>query len=61
MLTGWNFSSTGWYGIGDDSVRVLTPEEIHFKESAVIAGILSRYHYGQIALNDSMSSAIFDK
>ena len=61
LLAGFSIQhSVGVQSI-NDSTTVLQPEPLHFDESIVITSILSRYHYRQIQLNDSLSSAIFDR
>ena len=61
VFSGFGYRYSGMYSFSDDSTRTLSPEAIHFDESVVIASILARYHYGKLSLNDSLSSAIFDK
>ncbi|NIK73228.1 carboxyl-terminal processing protease [Thermonema lapsum] len=43
-----------------DTLPVIRPGEMHQKRARVVSEMVSRYHYRQIPLNDSMSSAIFD-
>lgn len=43
-----------------DTLPVIRPEEVHQKRARVVSEMVSRYHYRQTPLNDSVSSAIFD-
>ncbi len=47
--------------IGQDSVKVITPEHHMAKLDELINTLLSRYHYKKFDLNDSLSSVIFDR
>lgn len=44
-----------------DTVFHLSPEPKHQKSDLLIMTLLSRYHYKKPAVNDSLSSAIFDR
>lgn len=43
-----------------DSFKVLTPTKLQSKIDQIVTTLLTRYHYKKIALNDSLSSVIFD-
>lgn len=43
-----------------DSSRVLTPDEAHSRLEKIITTFLTRYHYKRTALNDSLSTVIYD-
>jgi carboxyl-terminal processing protease len=44
-----------------DSTKVLVPDETEKRVNQVITQILSFYHYKKMAINDSVSSAVFDQ
>lgn len=44
-----------------DSTKVLVPDEVEKRVSQVITQMLSFYHYKKMAINDSVSSAMFDQ
>ena len=61
LFAGFSFNYSNGFDSSNDSTSVLKPDPLHFDESIVITSILNRYHYRQITLNDSLSSAIFDR
>ena len=44
-----------------DSLKVLAPKDYYKSETELINTIISRYHYGKVSLNDSLSEEIFTK
>ncbi len=44
-----------------DSLKVLAPKDYYKNETELINTIISRYHYGKVSLNDSLSEEIFTK
>lgn len=44
-----------------DSTKVLTPDVTQTRVNQVITQILTLYHYKKLALNDSVSSAVYDQ
>ena len=44
-----------------DSTKVLVPDEVEKRVNQVITQMLSFYHYKKMAINDSVSSAVFDQ
>lgn len=44
-----------------DTLEVLTPKNHYILENQLISTILSRYHYKDVQLDDSLSSIIYDK
>jgi carboxyl-terminal processing protease len=44
-----------------DSTKVLVPDEVEKRVNQVITQMLSFYHYKKMAINDSVSSAMFDQ
>lgn len=47
--------------LGDDTTRVLAPENYYKKEDELIMILLGRYHYKKTDINDSLSSTILDR
>lgn len=47
--------------LGPDSVQTLSPQLKFSKINALIVQIISRYHFKEVDINDSLSSQIFDK
>ena len=41
------------------AARALVPEPIHQKAGPVVAELLSRYHYNDLAINDTLSQAVY--
>ena len=60
-LANSNKSGQEYVVIGQDSVKVITPEHHMAKLDELINTLLSRYHYKKFDLNDSLSSVIFDR
>ncbi|RLC50086.1 MAG: tail-specific protease [Candidatus Cloacimonadota bacterium] len=48
-------------GINQDTLEVLAPKNQYILENQLISTILSRYHYKDVQLDDSLSSIIYDK
>ncbi|WP_420575220.1 carboxy terminal-processing peptidase [Ekhidna sp.] len=46
--------------VAGDTLKTLEPKEEHPSEAYVITNLLKRIHYRKLALNDSISSVIFD-
>ena len=44
-----------------DSASVLVPQEYFSQEEQLVNMVLTRYHFKKFDLNDSLSSAIFDR
>ncbi len=44
-----------------DTLEVLTPQNHYILENQLVSTILSRYHYKDVQLDDSLSSIIYDK
>ena len=47
--------------VGNDTIKVITPEPYMAEEDEIINTILARYHYKKFDLGDSLSSVIFDR
>ena len=48
-------------GMDLDTLEVLIPKNQYLIENQLISTILSRYHYKDVQLDDSLSSIIYDK
>ena len=48
-------------GIDQDTLEVLVPKNQYLIENQLVSTILSRYHYKDVQLDDSLSSIIYDK
>lgn len=47
--------------VGSSGAQVLQPESVHSQVDKTVSRLLSRFHYSQLELNDSLSSAILDR
>ena len=43
------------------NAQVLQPEPLHGQVNKTVSRLLSRFHYSQLELNDSLSSEIYDR
>ncbi len=44
-----------------DTTGILSPEQKHFRSTLLISSLLNQHHYRKVAVNDSLSSVIYDK